>query len=149
MRRVTQSRGMAKAERKAAWSAWRRVPRADRVQALKLAKRRLPHPDSDVAVIVLWWAHAVRSRRTPPFVLPLLGVAEGAGLYFMTAHDLVARVIGIAGCCFLVAISLLAWNARNLAKLVIAAAADAESEHRPVLTVELDGVQRGFGEGGD
>lgn len=150
---VTQSKGMSKAERRAAIAAWRRVPRRDRVQVAKLAKQGLPHPDVDVTAAASRWANMIDRRRLPAFVLPTIGVVEGVWFYFLLPSGTVPSAIITAGSCLVVVIGLLAWNNRHIAKLVLAIPTAAVSSHQPVLTVELgeglsEGSQGRFREGG-
>ncbi|MEY9964931.1 hypothetical protein ABIA33_002973 [Streptacidiphilus sp. MAP12-16] len=113
---------MPAAERKAAFEAWRRLPRSARIEVLNLARRQRRHPDPAVAGAAIEWARTqhwrVWWRKLPPYVLPLVGVAETLGCWFI-APDGVAKIAIVAAGVVVVLSGLLGWNARKLAGLIL------------------------------
>lgn len=135
--RVPKSTKTSKAERTAARAALRALPQRDRAEVFTLAKQRLVHPNPVVAAAASEWAHAneykVR-RRMPPFVLPMVGVAEGIGGY-LVEPDVLSRLVVAAAGVFVVCCGLQGWYFRHLVKLVLAVSAPVAP--KPRLTVEL------------
>lgn len=136
---VIQASVISSAERKAAFAAWRRVPRRDRVEVLKLAKQHVRHPDTQIAAAASVWANAVRRSRwakVPPFTLPMVGIIEAIWMYVLIP-DAVPRLVFVLSSCVVVLFGLLAWNSRIVAKRVLALPF-AETLTLPAIEVEID-----------